>query len=1019
MTTIKLRRGTAAEWTAANPILAAGEMGIETDTRKFKFGDGTTHWNTLAYASAEGGGGTGDVTAAGDNKFTGKNTFTGEVNIAGAPLTVDGLATLNQATTTYLNATSITSNGEINAVSIKANGLRSDDIQTTTNKKYLTEVDVDNQTIQIVNGKLHANLDELGNEVNDLSGRVTANEADIQSLTTSLDNKQNILFNGNGTSINNRGLIASAPFTITGTERKFIGTFSSGDIVEINMGGMNGVFNLLTSEGEVLLNGQYRQDNQMKTVIRFTSSFTDTLSDLSTNSYNYDPINTSIKVEFLADNKQNLYYSFNKGTSYKQIFTTSVKGITDGKLYLGTGYGSTNTQTVNYLTSSAETKTTVDINQGIAGLTGFDKYTTSTAVVDFQTDGGYIVDNGGALYTFLTNRGANNDYEIVIHSVYLNKKGTADDSNINGVRCLPQAVVPTPGEKAQGECWFDVFNYPFRVVAASSGGSYQAQTVDYINYIKYVIKGTNLTISYSDTGETYTELYTIAISSTYVINVCIGNSPWSNDIGDKGTKCKVYSDTYIKDNYTNKYIVNNQIHPDNVAIATSTQYGLVLPDNSTIVSNNGVISANIPDTSKFLDKTTYSKQTIESSLIVNGGVVDCQRFRMRSSGMGGIEYNNTTLGKTMFVFRGVNGDYPIRIGDSAQNMQIDSTKVLFNSPTLVRKVDDSTEATIIDSNNISEYISKPYAFGMSQYCSEDIVSNSWLKSNGQYNSGSVYIDFYNWVLDNTNNNKDGFKLSTATDITDYDFVVNTTEQTFRLPLLNGSEDLIGSEVVNYAVPTVGGQTYTATHNGQAQLYATTTAVSQFIRITNVTTGTISEMRPPLGGVANVVSTWVNRGDTFKIDGDVVTTVNSVQLFKAVGNGSLYYYCGDTIKSPELINIAEVQSTLANKLDISLASQVCMPSNRYTDLTLGANGTTYTAPADGYFTLAKKLTAKGQFVNLTNNTTFVSIMSCNAFDDAGGNTACFVPCKKGDEIVSWYSAGGDVIFFRFVYAEGAQ
>ena len=57
MTTIKLRRGTAAEWTTANPILAAGEMGIETDTRKFKFGDGTTPWNTLAYASAEGGGG--------------------------------------------------------------------------------------------------------------------------------------------------------------------------------------------------------------------------------------------------------------------------------------------------------------------------------------------------------------------------------------------------------------------------------------------------------------------------------------------------------------------------------------------------------------------------------------------------------------------------------------------------------------------------------------------------------------------------------------------------------------------------------------------------------------------------------------------------------------------------------------------------------------------------------------------------------------------------------------------------
>lgn len=44
-------------------------------------------------------------------------------------------------------------------------------------------LEVDGQTIQIVDGKLHANLDELGNEVNDLSGRVTAAEADILKKT--------------------------------------------------------------------------------------------------------------------------------------------------------------------------------------------------------------------------------------------------------------------------------------------------------------------------------------------------------------------------------------------------------------------------------------------------------------------------------------------------------------------------------------------------------------------------------------------------------------------------------------------------------------------------------------------------------------------------------------------------------------------------------------------------------------------------------------------------------------------
>ena len=43
------RRGTAAQWTAANPILAAGEIGYETDTSKFKMGNGSSAWSALTY----------------------------------------------------------------------------------------------------------------------------------------------------------------------------------------------------------------------------------------------------------------------------------------------------------------------------------------------------------------------------------------------------------------------------------------------------------------------------------------------------------------------------------------------------------------------------------------------------------------------------------------------------------------------------------------------------------------------------------------------------------------------------------------------------------------------------------------------------------------------------------------------------------------------------------------------------------------------------------------------------------
>ena len=43
------RRGTEAQWTAANPTLAAGEIGFETDNNRFKIGDGATAWASLDY----------------------------------------------------------------------------------------------------------------------------------------------------------------------------------------------------------------------------------------------------------------------------------------------------------------------------------------------------------------------------------------------------------------------------------------------------------------------------------------------------------------------------------------------------------------------------------------------------------------------------------------------------------------------------------------------------------------------------------------------------------------------------------------------------------------------------------------------------------------------------------------------------------------------------------------------------------------------------------------------------------
>jgi histidine ammonia-lyase len=61
---IQSRRDTAAAWTSANPVLAQGELGLETDTTYYKIGDGSTAWNSLAYGSIVGTLANNSVTSA-------------------------------------------------------------------------------------------------------------------------------------------------------------------------------------------------------------------------------------------------------------------------------------------------------------------------------------------------------------------------------------------------------------------------------------------------------------------------------------------------------------------------------------------------------------------------------------------------------------------------------------------------------------------------------------------------------------------------------------------------------------------------------------------------------------------------------------------------------------------------------------------------------------------------------------------------------------------------------------------
>jgi len=96
VTAIQIRRGTASEWTSANPTLASGEQGFETDTGKVKIGNGSTAWTSLAYIGA----GTVTSITAGTGLSGGTITTTGTIAIDSTVATLTGTQTLTNKTLT-------------------------------------------------------------------------------------------------------------------------------------------------------------------------------------------------------------------------------------------------------------------------------------------------------------------------------------------------------------------------------------------------------------------------------------------------------------------------------------------------------------------------------------------------------------------------------------------------------------------------------------------------------------------------------------------------------------------------------------------------------------------------------------------------------------------------------------------------------------------------------------------------------------------------------------------------------
>ena len=141
--------------------------------------------------------------------------------------------------------------------------------------------------------------------------------------------------------------------------------------------------------------------------------------------------------------------------------------------------------------------------------------------------------------------------------------------------------------------------------------------------------------------------------------------------------------------------------------------------------------------------------------------------------------------------------------------------------------------------------------------------------------------------------------------------------------------------------------------------------------------------------------------------DFVNILGSVR----VESGKITKFQVDTVDS--VVNSNASNFSQAGR---SYLSGLGMPSDRYIDLTLGASGSTYTAPANGWFYCRGTKLESGQFMRLMNQKITGFAGEATVTNTVSGRgCGCVLPVMKGDIVKYDYNV--TTSYFRFIYAEG--
>lgn len=324
-------------------------------------------------------------------------------------------------------------------------------------------------------------------------------------------------------------------------------------------------------------------------------------------------------------------------------------------------------------------------------------------------------------------------------------------------------------------------------------------------------------------------------------------------------------------------------------------------------------------------------------------------------------------------------------------------------------------------------LNNPFSLLDYKYSEYELSNASWLLSNGQFNSGATYSAVYDLLLAiyNGTETKAGVsvKLSTET-YTDTDFVLNTSDTTFRLPLYtqrvlvkkykNGQNtynlysDGWCEQSGSVQIPGPGGAVvYLNVPYADLEYELLSTPAQNIAEPSCVTNRTLTSFE--LDTTNGNTSPWVYWHTAGYANPPSVSDYTEIK--------GLYFYVGETVQDAHIIAAAGVLTDVTNlknatnfsQTGLSTLSGLGMPSSTFDDLTLGANGSTYTAPANGYFNFR----GYGYSVEIYRDDMHV----CCMYPQTEWG-AVIMPVQKGQIITILYNLTGDRNL-RFYYAQGSE